>query len=63
MKKLAEKVKPFYKSRTIWFGFILAIIPWVDSLRNYTTDPKTMALIGIIVITLRFLTKDAIVSQ
>ena len=56
MKKLTEKVKPFYKSKTLILGVITMIIAGLEFWRDNTISPNVLGVVGILIIGLRFLT-------
>jgi hypothetical protein len=61
MRKIEEiKSKNFLRSKTLWVGLIVAILPWLESAQDFASSPGTISLIGLIIIVLRFLTKEAV---
>lgn len=58
MKKLTEKVKPFYKSKTVLLGIATMVLAGLEFWRENTVSPNSMAIIGILIIGLRFMTSS-----
>lgn len=57
MKKIEQiSSKSVLKSKTVWIGLAIAILPWLESVQEMATSPGTISIIGLIVIALRFLT-------
>jgi putative flippase GtrA len=49
-----------HKSRTIWLGYLVAILPYFDLLNAILKENFKLAstILGVIIIILRFLTKE-----
>lgn len=60
MKIIEQNFKPFWKSKAVWAGLVLATIPWVEGLKDYATNPTAISLIGLAIMGLRFFVKDRV---
>lgn len=55
-------MKSYLKSKTFWLGLITMILPWVDLINAVLKEYSKLAstILGIIIIVLRFLTKESL---
>lgn len=58
MKKLTEKVKPYYKSKTLILGLATMVLAGLEFWRENTISPNVLAILGILIIGLRFMTSS-----
>lgn len=56
----------FWKSKTLWFGLIVALLPWLDQVKaSLALDPKAqtaVTVIGLVVMVLRTVTTTALAT-
>ena len=56
MKKLSQDAKGILKSKTMWFGLAIAILPFLESFGEYTSNPQILTIIGLVIMGLRYVT-------
>lgn len=55
--------KPVYKSKTIWFGLFVVLIPFLGDILNLiegSSPAWLVTLIGAIIVVLRFVTREPV---
>ena len=58
--------KAFWKSKTFWFGLLVAIIPFIEKVQQLIVDLAggdgglVVTALGVLIVILRFVTKEAV---
>ena len=54
---MTQDAKSFLSSKTMWFGLAIAILPFLESAKEYTSSPGILTIVGIVIMGLRVMTK------